>query len=81
MYLRACPLKLELGRPIQLAAQESKSHLAELVGSSKDGGIRGEQWLTRIDGRRGERERERVTSYGYRGDWVCDMIMLLIFLF
>lgn len=37
MYLRACPLKLELGRPIQLAAQESKSHLAELVGSSKDG--------------------------------------------
>lgn len=35
MYLRACPLKLELGRPIQLVVQESKSHPAELVGSSK----------------------------------------------
>lgn len=36
IYLRACPLKLELGRPIQLVVQESKSHPAELVGSSKN---------------------------------------------
>lgn len=63
MYLRACPLKLELGRPIQLAAQESKSHLAELVGSSKDGGIRGENSGSRGSVEERERERElRVTG-------------------
>lgn len=82
MYLRACPLKLELGRPIQLAAQESKSHLAELVGSTKDGDKRRtvaheEQWL---GGRRGTGESYEL-GIERRGDRVCDMIMVLIFLF
>lgn len=81
MYLRACPLKLELGRPIQLAAQESKSQLAELVGSSKDEDKR--RTVAHEDRWKKKKRNGRELRLGieWRGDWVCDMIMLLIFPF